>query len=754
MSIKALNKTYHFFFGNSIKGLSRGHASAVLALRRVILMLCCSALLHFGALAILNVFVPPPKQKTPVAATQAKSKTSTKSKLEQLQGEKKALIKKLTGELRTGQISISLDEFLLKSQILDQQIRVLKENPQASEAELQSATVFQQVFNNVAAQANGWVSSKKTERAKIANLHFFAHYKMFRAYLRDSTALTTVLSDGIFNCSSSTAFVTALQAKLVGAKDFGVVLLDPPKDPKKGKDGHMRSWYQDQHGLWQIENTDGGPPRIIPFTKGLRTPSNIFVAAYLVRNGVKVAALPDRLAKLYSLGVGKGGFPVAGVSTDLPKPPNELVPNPYFGVKDPKKLAKQKKDTGDTKELFKNVFVRTAEIIKFARVDVMMRALYFQKLSSQATLTLFNVPREIDWCKIAAAKTDKPLLGSGHQTYDVRLTGYSDPYRYLTAVSAADILLAQGNNKYQHCTSKSEQAKYYSNIKGIMQDNLQNKVIIRLLNLRRIFSFADMSHALDLTMQAKHTACLFHFLPLPPKYMPMVIAKLGKPSTRTESCVLYGLGNAVESEAEIAIKALYSATQNLNNDLSAIATSLARLGEGRQALDLSKRLVAANPEEYDQNKHLFAEITSLHKNGPASQADIKIIKDMVNKEKDSVAKAQLIAILSINGQTKVALQYTKTMIMPIFASVNLKNADAEEIVLALGRIESPQTKALLMQIFALKPELAPEIASIFVQQGFRDERIIQALKSIVYNGTLEADRRKYAAVFLIEMGGL
>jgi hypothetical protein len=258
--------------------------------------------------------------------------------LKRLELEKSHFIQKLLQDLRQNR-PISISNFLIKSEVLDRNISILK----SGKRELVVENAIKAKYNAILDQARKRTQSHSDTEKKIDALYGFLHFYLFKTYHRDYDSMLDVLQTGYFNCNSSTKIMTALEEDLIASNNLGLILLDPPE----GKlDGHALNWFRDKNGtVWEIENTSY--IQRIPFRVGLQTSKQILIAAYLRGNGVGIEQLPKQLASLYKRKVKQERewidpgpkreireiFPSAGESRKIPSLSDKPIPNSHFREK-------------------------------------------------------------------------------------------------------------------------------------------------------------------------------------------------------------------------------------------------------------------------------------------------------------------------------------------------------------------------------------------------------------------------------------
>lgn len=740
--------------------------------RRLLLATACSLAIHFGVTAIAALHMKEELPPTPVEETTApplppplppqirvEPPTLTEAEkaqlLERLKMEKQELIQKIAHDLHTGEPTMTISDFLIKSEVLDRNISALE----SGSADLVDENTMRREYNSILREVRRRVALFEGTGERLDILHYFSHTNLFQGYLKGSSGILDVLLNGTYNCATSTLFLASLEADLVNSENYGVVILDPPEDPSMGKMGHMLSWFEEGETLWQIENTDGGYPRRTPFQKGLRVPKEMIYAAYLINNGLSVDQLPQNLAQYYRLGVGIGGYPVAGVSTDLPDPPDSFMPNPYFiGSK--------------------------TKIIKEARAIATMLA-FFQGQESPAStsinLSLIRIPRDVDWCEIAENNT----IGMGSRPLEISKiierinaetsTIFSDDYfnlmgnMYLTATKAADFLPQMGDDNFTTCTRENEHRKFENLAERILAgENLQigydNFTAIAYPQKSRVLLlklFQSPNTSQTVKEEALYWLSIIHS-PEDFELFKAIFLNYQQPDQhvlRISSAL--GLSHMEGEKAREAANLLLSAYSTKKDN--AIAWGLINLGYGKTALDYITGIPAAEQDAVWQKRALSNAIRRLHPTEPPSAEDLRRIKTLIENEADIVTRTNLIALLANLGNTEEALTYVERYILPLLSKKDLDDVhEAGTLVLSLGKINDPQIRSWLLSVLDIHPELAIEIGDVFVRQNFRSEKVVAELKKILDNIDTElsetADpgeipgRRVYAALLLILMG--
>ncbi|MFH1347863.1 MAG: hypothetical protein ABIH22_04150 [Candidatus Margulisiibacteriota bacterium] len=676
-------------------------------------------------------------EESPETTSKKLSEAERKLHLERFLAQKRAFVQQLLQDIHQDKRSISMSNFMIKSGVLDRNIQSM----QSDAEKLIDENEVHGRYKIVLEKAKKHMDKSEKRKEKTDGLHYFSHRRMFRGYLKASSGILDVLMKGTYNCASSTEFITALEDDLIGSDGYGAIILDPPKDPSKGKSGHMLSWYKDKDNLWQIENTDGGKPRRVPFKKGLRVPKEIFIAAYLIRNGIKVSQLPKKLTRFYKRGVGKDGFPIAGESTDLPKPPDHFMPNPYY-------------------------VPEIEDIIKEAKIIAAMLSLFGKHEEPEPgamTLSILKIPDGVDWCEVAQKSLGgyKLLSASGRSD---RLSGINrgKPQGFLlyaTAITLAQFHLKVKNKKFESCTPEYEYEKFKNYVGELLT---KHKNDIPIDNLSRFMSNTDRAKKLlrklyetkSLDSEIRYRAFAWLSVISSPDdlglfkegllgdndqvikvFSTLALRKMNKEMVKEVADIFFA---AFQKEKDPYVKL-------------AIMAGLAMLGYGMESLEyMDGNLTSAN-----EKRTLTNRIHKLHLAETPSENDFQYLKSLIEKEKDPITKANLIAILAANGKREEALDYAEKMISPLLLGKELQDRkEAEELVLSLGKISSPKIKEMLLSVFDIRPELVLEIGDVFARQNFHSEKIIEQLKKLMDNEDENSWRRTCAALLLILMNEL
>ncbi|NYZ74419.1 hypothetical protein H0O00_04715 [Candidatus Micrarchaeota archaeon] len=259
---------------------------------------------------------------------------------EALKKERREYVVGLLSALRKGD-DIRLSQFLIKSQVLDRNIAMAEEGQSGVSLEDMQGHYLKLVETANARLVNG-------SKDQLQALYDFVQDKAFTGYFWGSSSVLDIIDSGWHNCLSSAQFLSALMEDVLGRKDYRVLLFD---DHVALLAGGKR--FEVQADNWAGANLayDGC---------GLVAPRDIFIAGYLVKNGVDPARFPRNLASLYNVTISRKGCPESGKDigdielsgessgVKLPSPgvksglsvPSYFVPNPRH-----KSNAKQIVDT-------------------------------------------------------------------------------------------------------------------------------------------------------------------------------------------------------------------------------------------------------------------------------------------------------------------------------------------------------------------------------------------------------------------------
>jgi len=629
--------------------------------------------------------------------------------------------------------TISISAFAAKAVTLETNITLIKNflaHPFDNKLpELIDEQEMRSLYETDRDQAAEWVKNIRADEEKIDGLHNFAHFAVLKAYLA-GTGFKQVVTEGIYNCVGATWFLAALEDDLVHSPDYGVVFLN----------GHVRSWYRDSEGtLWEIENTDGGPPRRTVFTKGVRAPLNGIIAEYLLGNGTSIDELPKELADLF-----RQERPDSGLSV-----PPGLIPNPYFGKKDPSSLAQ------NTQELYEKMS-EAGNLIEEARVIAASYSLFEGPGSGEATgpinLSIANLIRGLksdDLCRIA----DKYIY-TGNQYLDVDVV-------YSGAIALAELAAArEGASDSNPCRKKLEWSLFEQaaerEIAGeipfsetawdrgiafparareyalkLFKKNDESSKNIALELLSRIASPDDFDLFNDLLSKFEDDQVLTHV---------------------RKAIAIHYFYKMQGDETEKAREALSAAYQKESDARTRIdiMRGLAKLGYGMEALaymeealspDAREALGDLNPEEADAEEiftgwldsfrgEFATAITTLYPDREPSEADLWKLLHIIDKEENEFNKIDLIMLLAVNGWAVTAQQQ-------IFSYLYAHGYRTDD-----------------MTVFFINYRSLLKYADLLIRDRAFTKSVIAALREILnQSGNSEQDRI-FAAYQLIRAGKL
>jgi hypothetical protein len=748
--------------------------------RHLLLATALSFLLHIGTLALAGLFTKiPPKSSHPIEAFNGAEVQSESQKLSEaeralmlskLNAEEQEFIQQLLQDLHQGQRSISISDFMIKSEVLDHNIKSLRSG---SENLIEENKVRER-YETILEEAKKWISPFEKNAEKIDALHQFAHHRILRGYLAGSSILKT-LQTGIYNCASSTFLLTALEDDLVGTRRYGIVVFDD----------HLRSWFlENKQTLWEIENTDGNPTRRTPYTKGLRVPKEMFIAAYLIKNGVALNQLPQNLARFYRRGAksaasgnGDSGFPPTGVVSGLTVPEG-FVPNPYFGIIKPNPVARNLKD-------FYDKMIETSKIIRKARMIATMISLYREPqkiMPDMISLSFIKIPDGIDWCEIARNENGELRIGTlgvpQPDGLNEQITGdvanietYFYNLLYAPTVTVASLLFEKGHEEFESCTQKNEYDKFKATAQKILngeivadQELFDNftRAMSAPGHTRELLIKIYRANNLDLDVRQAAFALLMH-IHSPEDFEFFRKELLGASDIFIKVYSILALREMRGEMAKKAAELFFSELQKENTPYLkySFMVGLAKLGYGMEALKyLDANLTLAN-----EKRTLTNRVLQLYPDREPTQEDLQYLKGLIEKEGDAITRANLIAILASAGEETEAISHAVNMVLPLLLNQELPDkTEAEQLVLSLGKIFHPQIREMLLSVFMIHPELVLEIGDIFARQEFRSEIVIEELKRVLNNTSdylkvsddpeLASWRRTYAALLLILMGEL
>jgi len=768
---------------------------------RLLLAGVCSLLLHVGIAGILSPHqkeeflnpIPSGAAAEPPAPPPARPESPTLSPAERVQLLEKfktvkgMLLRRIAVALNAGGGDLVLSDFLIKSRVLDRNIKALESGSDT----LLNEDALQDQYDPIKREARLRAELFEDTGEKLDVLHYYAHSSHLRGYLRTSGEILDVLTDGSYNCAGATLFLASLETDVINSKNYGIIFLGSSHDPK-GFCGHMLSWFEDRDGTWQIENTDGGYPRRVPYQEGLRAPVEIVYAAYLLRNGGTLGQLPPDLARLYRFGINADGFPLAE-APGRPCPSDQFQPNPYFlGSK--------------------------SDIIKKARIIATVMALnrsYDESSPETIDLRLINIPEGIDWCKEAEEISASPSIyidpfdisSTAFRIFGASHTEAISSHIYVAAIRIADLLQDPDKETSDDCTVENEFQKLRSFIEKLPRrednstDGLDRELMRALLFPERAREMLlDLYHSgLKDKIKLKVFAwiCALHS----PQDFELFKAKImnePQPLSNLNSgkeLAIRALGEMDGENRPRAATILLDALQKETNPFYRydLVESLAKLGFGMETVRFLSRLSSEfTPHVWKQYLDVIEgrDLQSIENSNQASRVslvknidrlypdrapgpeDIGYLTDLVEKEKNLAVKANLIAILALNGEAELAVDLAERLIFPLLLDRNLtglsgeafggrepKKIEAEHLILALARIDSPRIRESLLAVFSIHPELVLEIGDAFVRQNYRSEMIIAELKKILDNvdpsflmsPEESRERRTYAALLLIMM---
>ena len=736
------------------------------AAKRLLITSAVSIALHAGIIgpptvSILNRTFK--KQPVLIDNTQEEKKIlNPKKQLEKLKAEKQEYIQELLEKLNKGE-HIPVSDFFIRTEIMDNNIAILQVGSDKLESEAEAIEKYQEILK----RARKHTDSYQTDEEKLDALHQFAHDKLFKGYYLGSRGFLDIMKRGAYNCFSSTVFLAALENDIIGSDNYGIIVLDPPKDPELGKaghvlswhrekplkkDGHYMSWHRREGELFEIENTDGGTPVRRKYRKGLRVSKNTLAAAYLLENGLNLEELPGDIRKEYKKGIGDDYFPVTGVSTDLPDPPDYFIPNPYYD-------AKKKPKIGDTKKLYEKM-KEIADIINFARaVYTIEKFLYFRSADEQDkgfTVYPIPIPEDIDWCDIAFREEGNLRFEAANAIGPARIA--VDIPKCYGAVEIATLLADKGDEKSALCTRKVFYEKYKQELQDVVDGkksddpsffeagaqcaifggekgrNFMLPLYVKgnpsdlnydiLLGL----SYLGFEEDTELFVNELNTHPIWYFRLV----SALALAKIGTPEA--EKALLSALETEKTFEARIPI--IYA---------------LGRLGYAAPALDFISEKRESEDEDLLRKKQYQSENI---RPWELTVEEIERIDSMIPKEKDLTTKAHLVAALAKTYKKEKAISYAKELLVPEMIKTDNEDYALSNPILSFGEIESPEIQDMLLSVLEHHPNAAPEVGRVLIEQHYKPKEVIDELMKLLANPDAERKRREYAAYVLIKMGEL
>lgn len=767
---------------------------------RLLLAGCASLLLHLGVAAVFGMkhreelinpstapeVFEPPAPPPALPETPTLSPAERDQELAKLLRVKQLLLRRITVFLNTGNGDLTLPDFLVKSRVLDHNIETL----QVGSDNLLREDDMRDKYKTVLREARPRVELFDDTGEKLDVLHNFSHSTQFRAYLKASGSPLNILIDGTYNCESATLFLAMLQADLIGTKKYGLVFLGSPNDPP-GICPHMFSWFEDIGGLWQIENTDGGYPRRRPFEAGLRAPVEIVYAAYLLKNGGSVDQLPADLARLYDLGVNADGYPLADAPS-MACPSDELQPNPYF--------------LGSKNDLIKKARI-IATMLAFNRANG-------EQSPGAIDLRLINIPEGIDWCEAAEDERTSvtwpfDINPNAYRIFGASYLHFLSSQLYFTSIRIADMLSDPAIEGSKECAAEKEFEKLRTFLGKLSRGEVfpfwkQSQELVRALlfpERARELLLAYYNSRLEDEIKSSIFVWLSALhLPQDLELFKAMIA--GNPGLNSNPGIdkqnaIRALGEMDEDNRPQAAEILFAALQRESNPFYKhdLVESLAKLGYGMEAVRFLDQLSSIfTPELWEKHlgvvdgedgasiegsnqatrADLVKYISLLYPDRTPGPEDLQLIMDLIGKESNLTVKANLIAVLALNGEPETAVDLAERSILPllmdrnfsglsgdIYGGVDPRKFEAKQLILALGRINSPRIIERLLAVFDVHPDLALEIGDIFARQNYRSERVIAELKKILDNtdsvpshlidSQTVRENRTYAALLLILM---
>ncbi|MEM4272619.1 MAG: hypothetical protein QXH30_03430, partial [Candidatus Bilamarchaeaceae archaeon] len=276
----------------------------------------------------------PPLTEKPIGAKAEEKKEAfgEKEKINELdlgglRQEKSKFVEEMRIKLQSGN-KIRLSDFFIRAEALDRNIEMAEKGefgPKESE--------MRERYFEILKKANSAVIGAENE---IAELHRFMHTKALAGYFWGSTSILDALGKGWYNCASSTELFSALLQDVLGKEKFKILVFD---DHLANVVGGRR--IDAVNPRW--ENTN------VKFNGcGMEVPPEMFIAAYLHKNGIDLDEIPKRLSRFYDVQKSWPGCPneeknmndMSGAqnSYSFPKPgaksglsvPSYFVPNPEY----------------------------------------------------------------------------------------------------------------------------------------------------------------------------------------------------------------------------------------------------------------------------------------------------------------------------------------------------------------------------------------------------------------------------------------
>jgi len=729
--------------------------------KRLLVTSAVSTVLHAGVLGppitgMLNRTFK--NQPALVEENTKEQKPDPKEQLEKLKAEKQRYSMELLEKLRKGQ-PISVSDFFIKTETMDNNIAIL----QSGSVELVSEDEARQNYLAILSEARKQTAPYQSEGEKLDALHQFAHDKLFKGYYSGSRGFLDIMKRGAYNCFSSSVFLAALEDDIIGSDKYGIIVLDPPKDPAVGdvghvlswhkqmpkKEGHMMSWHNRKGKLFEIENTYGGTPVRTRYKNGLRVSKDTLVAAYLLENGFELEELPDSVRKYYKKGIGDSYLPVAGESTDLPDPPDYFIPNPYYETKKKPKI-------GSTRELYEKM-KETMDIINYARaVYTIEKFLQFRMDSQDGEFTVYPIPipDDIDWCDIVFREEHNLESEVSNALGPARLSS-SIPKGY-GAVEIATLLAEKGDDKSALCTRIKMYEKYKREIELVSEGQKPEsffeggpqcalfggekcrEFMLPLyvggnphdLNFEILFGLAYIASEEDFDLFVhelnNHEDWAFKIVSA------LALARVGGPEA--EKALFSALQTEKEFEARMGI--IYA---------------LGILGHAGPALDFLAENQDSEDKDILEKKRYQSENLRPDKLIPE---EVERIDSMISKETDLTTRAHLVAALAKTYKKEKAVTYAKELLVPEMIKTDNKEYDLSRPILSFAEIESPEIEEMLLSVLEHHPDTAPEIGRVLAGARLKSDKIVDALMKILADPDAEMARREYAAYALVKMNAI
>jgi len=714
----------------------------------------------------------------------ASARTNPSKELGRLRANKQRFVQQILDGLFGRAPLIPLSDFFSKSLTLDQNIRTVLDgyNDFVDEKEISGALKEHRV------ESEEWVGGLTRSEEIAAELHHYANFKLFKDYWVKAGLITDVLKKKQYNCSSSTQILSCLADQRINKDDFGIVLLD--SNPEKDLPGHVFSWVRGADGrAWGIENTNGAPPRLNPSFRGLPVPAQIYLTAYLLYNGYKLSQLPKYYQQFYKKGIDSGGMPIAGEMNTW-SVPDEIVPNKYFGVRDPEPVKRTENlPVGNEENKVSNTKLTLVDVIKFARAD--NSVFEWLKIVPPLRKGLVNLvstpPANIDWKLIAEdiLKYRNTEIFTGDRP-EVKFKlpfwaqGVVSEYEYYVQVIESIQLLSRlGHKQFSGTTVDSEFARF----EAISKDLLDKKEGVDWSDFRvamprallkprqglRIFNELYSKGLVPAVMNSEDFYEIFGILRTNMPFADLV--RDFKRYFRKEYdyeffiCNLKALASH-KSRHKYLKNLLLWAREKAKNDAPGyhrmtreVGFALAELGYGMEALELAGFF---NPLD-GQRDDIYRKIYRLHPLG-ATGKDIRRVKEII-KHNLSRGKlwdetASLIYALAVEGEMVLARKFIKKMHWALNKRSKRKGKPIvdiltegmfnypSEIISTIGKINCPETRRLLFEIFEADQESVVDVGSVFADHKLHNPRIISGLRRALIGGS------RQAAYVLIRMGEL